>query len=959
MPVSKIDIPAGVDSLEKATALLFQTIQSYNELVDNIHATDASVPIFGSINAAGLLSPNQKGGLTGGSVTSLHKHDASDIENLPAGGGSLASITVDPPLVLGGTPTDPNIALSEDDLAVVRSLIAQAPLFNDGDANDVILRLDTTGLGGGASDYVYAKSTVDSTGATSVVAGIQTLVAAMGTTPTTLVFERGTYLVNSDLDLSAKDNLLLLFQTGAKLRVDGAVLRHVGMLEAPLMQIFECVNGGRVEFFSGTNWITKGALIPETFTEWFGAKGNNSAIDTEPFRRAADAIRGFPHDPTVLNSWIRSAIKLRAGGRYVLDGMWTPCEGSVALALEGAGQKNTIVTYKNAQSMVTREAASYPTTSQVEFVSLPAGDHVGKWLVPAGPTYLGGPPYYTDGSEGFTVGNSSAREITAQAGNVLTTNGTHGWTVTGNMFYILDMALVNLSGVHNVTMKDMSLGVDSTSALLHVLKYHRDARKTASGTSKGNFFNVDVTGRVHISQWEIGSWTPGQTTWQADLTSFWGCTSVGDWKNQAGDGRALWYGSGFRFGGPLFSNPLNYTCNGCVSTGHRKGVIVASTNVKWQGGTIQSNEHDIYCYNGGQSFASFGGFRSEGSNMLLGGMTTQSTAFHIRVYDVEFRSEDNVSKKPDTGTYDVVRLPWPGTVELEGLRFTGYVQSYPNKAQNPAPYTGIGTDGSGNGYLDDSTAAWTVNEWAGECIIVQDTAVSSNGRVYEVLSNTATRVIIKGTWETGSHGGTGETFGAPNGTTRTFRLTHVPRIRYTGVSSVNVKAHGLLVAPNMGHHQIFPARGVAQEWDIDMCPPCGPGTVIVNLAHFGREGHIRYGRETNAVTDYGNLSAVFVPGFASFNLYTHSRVTLNTSGTIYLGGGTVTGNPIPLPSDGQRFELETVMDATGGRVVTWNTTLNLIWSGGSAPAPQPANKFRIYEFRRRGNNLYARVLFDE
>src|SRR6185312_2574053 len=75
---------------------------------------------------------------------------------------------------------------------------------------------------------------------------------------------------------------------GALLTVDGVNLTINGPVQAGLYQIFNCVNGGAVQF-STTNDAAANArviAVRELYPEWWGAKADGSHDDTAAIQAA-------------------------------------------------------------------------------------------------------------------------------------------------------------------------------------------------------------------------------------------------------------------------------------------------------------------------------------------------------------------------------------------------------------------------------------------------------------------------------------------------------------------------------------------------------------------------------------------------------------------------------------------------------------------------------------------------
>jgi parallel beta-helix repeat protein len=117
---------------------------------------------------------------------------------------------------------------------------------------------------------------------------LQTAIATIGSTRTTLSIPSGTWSISSDLIVPA--NITLKLVHGAVLSIgDAANLTINGSMEAGLYQVFSCTGTGKVVFGAGG-----GQVVPH----WWGAKGDGSNDDT-PHLKAALATGRKVYLPSV------------------------------------------------------------------------------------------------------------------------------------------------------------------------------------------------------------------------------------------------------------------------------------------------------------------------------------------------------------------------------------------------------------------------------------------------------------------------------------------------------------------------------------------------------------------------------------------------------------------------------------------------------------------------------------
>ncbi|HJU68017.1 MAG TPA: hypothetical protein VJ650_07175 [Gemmatimonadaceae bacterium] len=791
--------------------------------------------------------------------------------------------------------------------------------------------------------WVYAAQTLDESGSVDIKTGLDAIDAGFAGNGGTVRFEKGTgnqYRLATNY--TSPLNVKWWFDPEAMITVDGVVLTYLGVDGAwDKTKHFNCINGGKVRFYQQNSPADpQTALLFDVYPEWFGALPNGATVwmpgqtnwytvTDYAFDLMYEAVRGWPHTPLSLPSTFKGRMVLGGGATYAKAKAWELVCG-IAPSIKGGGRENTTILYVGGG--VTATASSYPAANRVQLTGTLPPTLVGRWIVMAGPTHWG----------------IAAEIVQDLGGGLVQTWGNHGYTATGQTVHLLEEAVIDLNGIHDARLSDFSISLASNAAIMAGLYYHRDSQTSIRGSSKSGFDALKIGGtRFSAGAFCIGSFDPGEYTWQEDLATFWHCEAFGAWHALTPNERSAWSTNGFRFGAAgIPSNPLNYTCHGCVSISWGNGVAILATNVRWDGGTIQSNMNDLYLFQGAQNYVSVSGFRSEGSQRLCYGYSGVSVGFNIYLGDIEFRAEA-LGVTPDTGTHDLAFFPWTGTAEIVRVRSIGGPNTGDHLSEG-REYTAIGTD-SGNGYLELSGAGWTANQWVGGVLSIWDVndPIWWKGADYEVLSNTATRITIRGSWLTGSHAETGRNWPtlAPPASGRRFKATQVSRIRASTLKACNITVRDY-IAGHVRLKQILPDLGVAiLTWNVDIQPYDIRGPEVRRGAH----GPVRFGPRSEGFTDYAAVSS----GFASLHWPHHSagKILLDANYTIPLGGNPWAGDPTNYPQvwfpapDGEII-VEATQDSVGGRVLSFDTTKPIKWKGG-APSAGAANTVRRYHIRYR------------
>jgi len=104
-------------------------------------------------------------------------------------------------------------------------------------------------------------------GTTNDYTALNALLTAIGSTPTELLIDSGTYKISSNITIPS--NIKLIFANGAMLSPDGGIT----------ITINGEINAGLHQIFTGSGSIAGTPKNNEIYPEWFGAIGNGSTND--------------------------------------------------------------------------------------------------------------------------------------------------------------------------------------------------------------------------------------------------------------------------------------------------------------------------------------------------------------------------------------------------------------------------------------------------------------------------------------------------------------------------------------------------------------------------------------------------------------------------------------------------------------------------------------------------------
>ena len=488
-----------------------------------------------------------------------------------------------------------------------------------------------------------------------------------------------------------------------------------GTIDAGLWTVFTYTNGGTV-VFSATNTQASSARVlgnTEIYPEWWGATATGGHDDTAAINACIAATTGLPLTPATTRRYAGPKVRLSAGFYRITDSI--QATDVTGLVIEGAGRDNTTIKVDDNWSG-TSHTATAATANTLTCSGTPFTAHqfnTGRWAV-----YIFSG---TGAGQWAIVSDNTTNQVTTATNFPVTPD-------TTSVFYVMLVAGLDLDGVLAFTGSNFT--VTATNAQMrHGIKYYRDSTLSAGGSTQGHFTNVKVNLGYLDSGWQLGSKdTTTQTNWQSDLCTLVGCQAI------ASGNTALTNLRGFACGDGSFDNVLNFTFLGCDAIGNAHGIFISATNVAWYGGTVQSNFlADICINNGVQGYATFNGFRSEGSRMLLDSISSQSFPFAISIRDVDFYTDQAKGNR-------FVSLCLGGTaLTMENVRWV------PDILTSGTASSGTATT------LTDSTASFSTTT---QTYFDQGTAVghaghqlfirsgTGAGQQRTILSNTATAITV-------------------------------------------------------------------------------------------------------------------------------------------------------------------------------------------------------------------------
>lgn len=564
------------------------------------------------------------------------------------------------------------------------------------------------------------------TGAAGDVSGaLAALAKSIPASGGTMYFPPGDFALAADVEIPR--NVAMWFVNGARLVARAGAAPTItmrGAIQSGAHQIFGA--GLTVRFIAPnvTGANTRAALLPDVLPEWWGARGDGTADDTQALQACIDACCGSPYEAftalppsgTVLPTtkgpprWATARLRLGAGAVYRVTQPLriVSVEG---FSMTGAGMENSVI---RSHGMSAMHAAGGTTLTIVR----------------------SGRPWRDDELRDMWVcmtagtGAGQSAKIARNTGDTITfTRALHIAPDATTTFVVLPESILDLDGCFEGSFDRFGVEGAADVGAYTGIYYHRNPELTARGSSSTSFAFVKVGGLTWEAAWQIGGLDDRYDNFQEDITEFLNCRARG----AGGQGYAgPWYKNGWVFGTGTFANNLNHTVHGIDAVRYGYNVSVRATNVAIYGGTLQTAASaDIQIVNGLQGYFSVSGIRSENSRAFLEYVYNPYTVFwSIRVADIEIDSPSLVpnASRADSGA-DVITTAAHYT-DLSGIRVLN-PPTLLKQSTTSATRTSVTRDGAG----------WAPHRFAGWTWVA--TAGKGQGQTSDVSDNSADMLTFR------------------------------------------------------------------------------------------------------------------------------------------------------------------------------------------------------------------------
>lgn len=582
--------------------------------------------------------------------------------------------------------------------------------------NRYVTDSDTRLIGGGSTgglpgQFVSTAQSMTGDGSTDDGPALQTLANTTIAGSGTIYYTPGkTYRIATATTVPV--GVSNWFTQGASLTVDGVALTVNGPIVAGLYQIFNCINGGVVQF-STTNdaGATKRVVaVPEIYPEWWGAKADGSNDDTVALNACIAAATGLPSSGVSTARFAGPPVRLSAGVYKVTDALQVT--DTIGIRITGAGFWNTYISFTAGE---TGTATSGSTTTLVNSGKSWTTNQwgTGRWQAYI---YAG-----TGSGQWCDIASNTATTLTFSAAVSVAPDNT-------SQYVIALKAVLDLDGFFSGTLADFQ--IMGSGYFRHGVKYYRRSSLSARGSSQGRFDRVSIGGNYVDSGWQFGgNDLSAEHGFQADLVGISKCQAIG----QGATSGIFAAQRGFIFGDSTFANALNFTADACESVSNAYGVTISATNLLWTGGTIQSSSQaDILLNQGLQGYSEINGFRSESSAMLLDSTSSQQTSWSFRLANVQFQMDQMQGNRLISWRFG------SGSLILDNIRTVASVIT--GTASSATSTTLVDSTKSFSTatktYVDGQTAVGLAG-WD-----LQIVAGTGNGQRRKITSNTATTLTV-------------------------------------------------------------------------------------------------------------------------------------------------------------------------------------------------------------------------